>query len=260
MSCSRLTTLAAIILLSGTTVVSAQSPPTQLDRIEQKLDAILHRLDESRAGPPAPSQSAPTAAELDRLTAPPAPGAPASAPPSTADVLAAGALAIIHAAPSTALAAREIPADTVGGFVYTGGSLQLADLKDRGVRYTGLTGVEWQGWLRAKEAGRYELDLDGNSVSPNTANTATCLFTGWLEDRSIGLQQATVNAGPAEAAPFSLILGAELQPGLYKLRLWATCSAPWARNLRASVALFEKTPTDLNLRPITADDLAHRQR
>ena len=26
------------------------------------------------------------------------------------------------------------------------------------------------------------------------------------------------------------------------------------------VALFEKTPADLNLRPITADDLAHRQR
>ena len=110
------------------------------------------------------------------------------------------------------------------------------------------------------EAGRYELDLDGNTVSPNTANTATCLFTGWLEDRSIGLQQATANTGPVEAAPFSLILGAELQPGLYKLRLWATCTAPWVRNLRVSVALFEKTPADLNLRPVTADDLAHRQR
>jgi hypothetical protein len=68
------------------------------------------------------------------------------------------------------------------------------------VRYTGLTGVEWQGWLRAKETGRYELGLDGNTVNPNTINTATCLFTGWLEDRSIGLQLATANAGPAEAA------------------------------------------------------------
>jgi hypothetical protein len=66
------------------------------------------------------------------------------------------------------------------------------------VHYTGLTGVEWQGWLRAKETGRYELDLDGNTASPNTFNSATCLFTGWLEDRSIGLQQATANAGPAE--------------------------------------------------------------
>jgi hypothetical protein len=58
---------------------------------------------------------------------------PASAP----DALAAGALAIIHAAPAAAIA-REIPADSVGGFVYTGGSLQLADLKDHGVRYNGL--------------------------------------------------------------------------------------------------------------------------
>ena len=54
MPCSRLAALAAIILLSGTTVVSAQSPPTQLDRIEQKLDTILHRLDKSQPGLPQP--------------------------------------------------------------------------------------------------------------------------------------------------------------------------------------------------------------
>ncbi len=260
MPCSRLVLLAAFSLLSGTTIASAQSPPTQLDRIEQKLDAILHRLDETSPGL-APSPSAPPAGQPpNRLATSPAPDAARSVPASTPDVLAPGALAIVHAAPTTALAAREIPADSVGGFVYTGGSLQLADLKDRGVRYTGLTGVEWQGWLRATEAGRYELDLDGNSLSPNTTNSATCLFTGWLEDRSIGLQQATANAGPAEPAPFSLILGAELQPGLYKLRLWATCSAQWVPRLRVSVALFEKTPADLNLRAVTADDLAHKQR
>ncbi len=257
MPCSRLALLAVVSLLSGITAAPAQSPPTQLDRIEQKLNTILHRLDEPRPSSSAPSQSAPPAT----ASAPPAPGTATSASPSTPDVLAAGALAIIHAAPATALAAREIPADSVGGFVYTGGSLQLADLKDHGVRYTGLTGVEWQGWLRAKESGRYELDLDGNSVSPSNAmNTATCLFTGWLEDRSIGLQEVTAHAGPAEAAPFSLVLGAELQPGLYKLRLWATCSSQWVPRLRVSVALFEKTPADLNLRPVTADDLAHRQR
>ena len=142
----------------------------------------------------------------------PAPGAATSAPPSETDGLVAGALAIIHAAPGTALAAHEIPADSVGGFVYTGGSLQLADLKDRGVRYTGLTGVEWQGWLRARETGRYELDLDGSTVSPNTVNSATCVFTGWLEDRSIGLQQATAQRRLGRAAPFSLILGAALHP------------------------------------------------
>ena len=133
MPCSRLALLAAISLLSGTTAASAQSPPTQLDRIEQKLDTILHRLDETRPGASAPSPSAPPAGQPERLAAPPAPGTATSASPSTPDVLAPGALAIIHAAPTTALAAREIPADSVGGFVYTGGPLQLADLKDHGV-------------------------------------------------------------------------------------------------------------------------------
>jgi hypothetical protein len=127
MPSSRLAALAAIILLSGTTVVSAQAPSTQFDRIEQKLDTILHRLDESRPGSLPPSQAAAPAAEPDRLTASPGPGTATSAPAWTPDVLAAGALAIIHAAPGTAIA-REITADSVGGFVYiyTGGSLQLA--------------------------------------------------------------------------------------------------------------------------------------
>jgi hypothetical protein len=259
MPCSRLAALVAIILLSGTTAAAAPAPPTQLDRIEQKLDTILHRLDESRRGPVAASQPASPATGSDRPAAPSAPGIATSTSASTPDVLAAGALAIIHAAPATALAAREIPADSVGGFIYTGGSIQLADLKDHGVHYAGLTGIEWQGWLRARETGRYELDLDGSSVSPDTINGATCIFMGWLEDRSIGVQQAFANANPAQPAPFSLILGADLQPGLYKLRLWAACP-PWQPNLRVSVALFEKAPGDLNLRPVTGNDLAHRQR
>jgi hypothetical protein len=56
------------------------------------------------------------------------------------------------------------------------------------------------------------------------------------------------------------ILGAELQTGLYKLRLRATCTPTLAvRNQRISVALLEKAPSDLNLRPVTGDDLAHKQ-
>jgi hypothetical protein len=46
----------------------------------------------------------------------------------------------------TSTAAHGIPPDSVGGFIYTGGPLQLADLADHGVRYAGLTGVEWHGW------------------------------------------------------------------------------------------------------------------
>jgi hypothetical protein len=175
-----------------------------------------------------------------------------------AEALAAGAVAIIHPAPVTAAAAREIPADSVGGFIYTGGPIQLADLSDRGVRYAGLTGVEWQGWLRATEAGRYQLELDGDTVSPNNFTNSTCVFAGWLEDHSIGVQEITPHSGLARPEPFTLVLGAELSPGLYKLRLWAVCT-PSIGNQRVSVALLEKAPSDLNLRPVTGADLVHRQ-
>jgi hypothetical protein len=136
------------LALTAAAPAIAQTQPTQLDRIEQKLDTILRRLDQSQAGAGSPSA---------------APANDSSAP----ETLAAGALAIVHAAPATPIAAHEVPPDTVGGFVYTGGPLQLADLSDRGVRYTGLAGVEWQGWLRAREAGRYQLAVDGRTVSAN---------------------------------------------------------------------------------------------
>jgi hypothetical protein len=233
---------------------SAQSPPTQLDRIEQKLDTILHRLDQLRPG-------------QTGVSTPPSGSAPAAAPATTPalssspETLAGGALAIIHAAPATAAAAHEIPPDSVGGFVYTGGPLQLADMADHGVRYAGLVGVEWQGWLHARETGRYELDVDGSTVSANNFTNSTCVFAGWLEDRAIGVQEATPRSNIAQPAAFSLILGAELQPGLYKLRLWATCTpTPGVRNQRISIALLEKTPSDLNLRAVTGEDLAHKQR
>ncbi len=174
------------------------------------------------------------------------------------ETLAAGAVAIIHAAPTTPGAAHEIPPDSVGGFIYTGGPLQLADLADHGVRYTGLTGVEWQGWLRATETGRYEFDMDGSTVSVNNFTNPTCIFNSWLEERSIGVQEATPSSGIARPAPFSLILGAELSPGLYRLRLWAVCTA-YVRYQRVSVTLLEKAPSDLNLRPVTGADLVHKQ-
>jgi hypothetical protein len=46
--------------------------------------------------------------------------------------MAAGAVAIFHPAPKTDIAAHTTPADSVGGFIYTGGTIHLADLKDRG--------------------------------------------------------------------------------------------------------------------------------
>ena len=232
-----------VVTLLPVKQATAQTPSSQLDRIEQKLDTILRHLDQRPSASAVTGERSPTAA-----TAPAAP-----------ETMQAGAIAIAHPAPAHANTAREIPADSIGGFIYTGGQLQLADLADHGVRYTGLVGIEWQGWLRAKESGRYQLAVEGSTVSPNAFTTPTCVFTGWLEDRPLAAQDTTPLSQPAHPKPFSLVLGMELQPGLYKLRLWATCT-PSARDQHVAIALLEKSPADLNLRPITANDLAHKQR
>ena len=255
MFCSRLVVPLAGFLLTGAFPTLAQLPPTQLDRIEQKLDLILHRLDQLQAGQATEPKPAPSSTRA-ASAGPSSVNSTANAAPET---MAGGAVAIVHPAPGTPAAAHEIPPNSVGGFVYAGGAIQLADLAERGVRYTGLAGVEWQGWLRAKETGRYQLELDGSTISQRTYNTSTCVFAGWLEDHVIGVQDTTPSSNIARPAPFSLILGADLQPGLYKLRLWATCT-PTVPNLHVSVALLEKAPSDLNLRPVTGADLVHKQR
>jgi len=65
-----------------------------------------------------------------------------------------------------------VPPDSVGGFVYEGGPIPFSDIRTRGVRYAGPVGVELQGWLRAREAGRYQIGADltaafkGSPVAP----------------------------------------------------------------------------------------------
>lgn len=113
--------------------------------------------------------------------------------------------------------------------------------------------------MHAKDPGRYQLAIEGSTVSPSNFTNPTCVFTGWLEDGPLGAQEATPFSQPAHPKPFSLVLGMDLQSGLYKLRLWTACT-PVTRDHRVTIALLEKTPADLNLRAVTADDLAHKQR
>jgi hypothetical protein len=141
LSCRLVLSVAAVVL-AGTRSAPAQ-PPTQLDRIEQKLDTILHQLKQPQSGVPVAAQPPAPTANPNQATASPAPDQAARSP--APDVLAAGALAIIRAAPVTPLAAREIPTDAVGGLIYTGGPLQLADLKEQGVHYNGLPGSSGRG-------------------------------------------------------------------------------------------------------------------
>jgi hypothetical protein len=196
-----------------TTASATPAPPaSQLDRIEQKLDQVLHRLDQLRPPSPAAAQGA-TAGAIPS----PAPSTPAAAPP---EAYKPGALAIIRAAPREPSGLAAVPADSVGGFVYTGGLIPFSDIRTRGVRYVGPVGAEIQGWLRAKEAGRYELatDLTASFVS-NAASPPTCLLQAWIEDRSLGQQTLFVTPKSGKEADATLVLGAELQPGLYRPRL-----------------------------------------
>ena len=226
----------------------AQTPPAsldqRLDRIENKLDEILRRL--NAASPPPAGQTAPS----------PAPAAPAV--PNAAEAsYQPGAVAIVHAAPDRPRDLQAIPADSVGGFVYDGGPVALNDLSARGVRYSGLAGLELQGWLKVTAAGRTQLAVEyrattgGNAVIP-----PSCLATAWLEDRAIGAETGQIPAPAREEKTIDLILGADLQPGLYRLKLWTACTP--TRDLKLNAEVLIKNPADMNLRPVTAVDLLHQ--
>src|SRR5271166_1280251 len=205
----------------------AQTPPAsldqRLDRIDSKLDEILRRL--NAASTPAVGQAAPS---------------PAAAAPAVPDTAAQasyqpGAVAIVHAAPDKPRDLQAIPADSVGGFVYDGGPVTLNDLRAKGVRYTGLTGLELQGWLKVTAAGRTQLAV---------------------EYRAIGVETGQIPVPAREEKTIDLILGADVQPGLYRLRLWTACTP--TRDLKLNADVLIKNPADMNLRPVTAADLLHQ--
>jgi hypothetical protein len=59
-----------------------------------------------------------------------------------------------------------------------------------------------------------------------------------------------------EVKTIDLILGADLQPGLYRLKLWTACTP--TRDLRLNAEVLIKSSADMNLRPVTAVDLLHQ--
>lgn len=247
-----------VVALSLTTLVApahAQQPAppssgdnTQLDRIERKLDEVLRRL--NAANPPSPAP----AGAPEKLPVTPALAA------TSADYK-PGALAIVHAAPTTARAIAEVPADSVGGFVYSGGALPFYDLSGRGVRYVGPVGIELQGWLKAAESGRYQIAEELRGQFGNTPFGVDCLFAAWLEDRQLGIERTALNPsiGQEREPKATLVLGADLQPGLYKLRIWTAC-LPGARprDVKVTADLLIKAPSDLNLRAVRNDELLHK--
>ena len=110
----------------------------------------------------------------------------------------------------------------------------------------------------------YQLAVDfGSPHAPNSFISVSCGVALWLEDRQVGQRTGELTLAPrngAASAPLSVVLGAELQPGLYKLRFWMACGRNAIQSfvpITADVLL--KTPSELNLRGIAADDMAHRE-
>ena len=184
--------------------------------------------------------------------------APSAAPAASPAAYKPRTLAVAHIAPKDSNSLSEIPPDSVGGFVYEGGAIAFSDIRTRGVRYAGPVAVELQGWLKAKEAGRYEIGTDlsahfaiGSVIAP------ACYLQAWLEGRSLDQRSILVSHPGSQQAEASLVLGAELQPGLYRLRVWTACTAP--QGVTTTSELLLKAPSELNLRPVTGGDLLHRE-
>ncbi len=237
----------------GAPTAPVAAVPSQLDRIEGKLDEVLHRLDQPR---PQPSGAAQGQATLSGGATP----SPASnqAPAASAQAYKPGALAIAHAAPKDANSLSDVPSDSVGGFTYTGGPIALTDIRARGVRYAGPVGAEIQGWLQAKEAGRYQIGTDLTAhFAGLTFIAPTCFLQAWLEGRSLDQRSVLVSQPGSHDASGSLVLGAELQPGIYRLRVWTACTT--VQGVTTTSELLIKAPSELNLRPVTGNDLLHRE-
>ena len=231
---------------------SSTPAPSQLDRIEGRLDELLRRMDQPRPQPSGAGQGATAAAGA--ATSPAGSGTPPAAP---GEAYKPGALAVARAAPRDANSLVEVPPDSVGGFVYEGGPIPFSDIRTRGVRYAGPVGVELQGWLRAREAGRYQIGADLTAAFKGSPLAPTCYLQAWLESRSLDGRSVLVsNPGKPEATA-SLVLGAELQPGLYRLRAWVACAIP--PGVAVTAELLLKAPSELNLRPVTGNDLLHRE-
>ena len=248
----------AMLVLGANADALAQQPPSpspaaaplttdeRLDRIEGKLDEILRRLG---------AQATPAGKQVDG-PAPPAAAVNSAATSGDAGAYKAGAIAIIHQAPEYPRDLEQIPADSVGGFVYSGGAIPLHDLKSKGVRFTGLAGVELQGWLKVAAAGRTQIAVEFRGNDANSGGASDCTANVWLEARSIGSQSGEM-AFPAPAEKvIDLNFGADLQPGLYRLHLWAVCTP--VRDLKLNVEILVKGPSDMNLRPLTADEFVHQ--
>lgn len=109
-----------------------------------------------------------------------------------------------------------------------------------------------------KEAARYQLGTDLTARFANGAIIApTCFLRAWLEDRSLDQRSVLVSHPDSQEATALLVLGAEVQPGIYRLHVWTACTAP--QDVTTTSELLLKAPSELNLLSVTSNDLLHRE-
>ena len=113
-----------------------------------------------------------------------------------------------------------------------------------------------QGWLKVASSGRTQIAVEYRANGANSSGASACIADGWLENRSIGGQTGELNLPAPIEKTLDLNLGADLEPGLYRLHVWAACTP--VRDLKLTAEILIKSPSDMNLRPLAADELLHQ--
>ncbi|MBY0333128.1 MAG: hypothetical protein K2X49_20905, partial [Acetobacteraceae bacterium] len=152
------------------------------------------------------------------------------------------------------------PADSLASAVHAGGPLRLYG-PGTGGRPGEPAGVELQGWLRAREAGRHQVFADFAFARAGGAIAGVpCAAVLWVEERRAGAASGELGIGLGRPGTLSLTLGADLAaPGLYRFRLWLACARGGFPTPPATAEVALKAPSDPAPHGLGPDDLLHRE-
>lgn len=186
------------------------------------------------------------------------------AAPAGKDVYRPWPIVIVH--PAFSNGGKDIPADDVGQIPMTTNELSLALVKKAGLPLPGTfawPGFELQGWLTARSAGRYALVATVETATAIWASPQDCLFEGTIDGKTAFRETGgAMSTGDNQRFRATLLGGMALDKGVYRLRLWTTCSAP-DRYQPANPPTFRvsfdiKAPGDTGMRALREDDILHQ--
>ncbi len=199
------------------------TPANQMDRIEQKLDEVLRRLDQPRNQPSGPLQAG------SAVSAPPSPAPTVSGPPAASlEAYKPGGLVVARIAPRDPNSLSTIPADTVGGFVYTADQSPSLTSSRVGCATPGRSGWKSRAGCVRRKPGATSWPWMCLPILVRRTRGRLAFLQAWLENRSLDQRTALVSPSSRNTkdANATLVVGAELQPGLYRLRVWTVCIEP----------------------------------